>query len=78
MAIVNGFGGVRDYDGRLSLDPHLPRMWQSLEFSLRFRERQLRIRPSHDESATRWRKATRSTFGFATTATCSGPTNRWS
>jgi alpha,alpha-trehalose phosphorylase len=49
MAIVNGFGGVRDYDGRLSLDPHLPRTWQSLEFSLRFRDRQLRIRLSHGE-----------------------------
>jgi alpha,alpha-trehalose phosphorylase len=49
MAIVNGFGGVRDYNGRLSLDPHLPRMWHSLEFSLRFRQRQLRIRLSHDE-----------------------------
>ena len=49
MAIVNGFGGVRDYDGRLSLDPHLPSTWQSLEFSLRFRDRQLRIRLSHDE-----------------------------
>ena len=49
MAIVNGFGGVRDYDGRLSLDPHLPRTWRSLEFSLRFRDRQLRVRLSHDE-----------------------------
>jgi alpha,alpha-trehalose phosphorylase len=49
MAIVNGFGGVRDYNGRLSLDPHLPRVWHSLEFSLRFRQRQLRIRLSHDE-----------------------------
>jgi alpha,alpha-trehalose phosphorylase len=49
MAIVTGFGGVRDYDGRLSLDPHLPSTWQSLEFSLRFRDRQLRIRLGHDE-----------------------------
>ena len=49
MAIVNGFGGVRDYDGRLSLDPRLPRTWRSLEFSLRFRDRQLRIRLGHDE-----------------------------
>jgi alpha,alpha-trehalose phosphorylase len=49
MAIVNGFAGVRDYDGRLSLDPHLPRTWRSLEFSLRFRKRQLRIRLGHDE-----------------------------
>jgi alpha,alpha-trehalose phosphorylase len=49
MAIVNGFGGVRDYEGRLSLDPRLPPTWRSLEFSLRFRDRQLRIRLSHDE-----------------------------
>jgi alpha,alpha-trehalose phosphorylase len=49
MAIVNGFGGVRDYEGRLSLDPHLPRTWQSLEFSLRFRDRQLRVRLRHGE-----------------------------
>jgi alpha,alpha-trehalose phosphorylase len=49
MAIVNGFAGVRDYDGRLSLDPHLPHTWRSLEFSLRFRGRQLRIRLGHDE-----------------------------
>jgi alpha,alpha-trehalose phosphorylase len=49
MAIVNGFGGVRDYDGRLSLDPRLPSTWRSLEFSLRFRDRQLRIRLGHDE-----------------------------
>ncbi len=49
IAIVNGFGGVRDYDGRLSLDPHLPRTWRSLDFSLRFRDRQVRIRLSHDE-----------------------------
>jgi alpha,alpha-trehalose phosphorylase len=49
MAIVNGFGGVRDYEGRLSLDRHLPRTWQSLEFSLRFRDRQLRVRLRHGE-----------------------------
>jgi alpha,alpha-trehalose phosphorylase len=49
MAIVNGFGGVRDYEGRLSLDPRLPHSWRSLEFSLPFRDRQLRIRLSHDE-----------------------------
>jgi alpha,alpha-trehalose phosphorylase len=49
MAIVNGFAGVRDFDGKLSFDPRLPRMWRSLEFSLRFRDRQLRIRLSHDE-----------------------------
>ena len=48
MAIVFGFGGVRDYDGRLTIDPRLPRRWNALSFSLRFRGRQLRVRLTHD------------------------------
>ena len=31
------------------MSPHLPRTWRSLEFSLRFRDRQLRIRLAHDQ-----------------------------
>ncbi|HVL05016.1 MAG TPA: glycosyl hydrolase family 65 protein [Acidimicrobiales bacterium] len=48
MAMVFGFGGVRDYDGVLSVDPRLPDRWSSLAFSLRFHGRQLRIRLAHD------------------------------
>ena len=44
MALVFGFGGVRDYGGELSFDPRLPRGWRSLAFSLRFHDRQLRLR----------------------------------
>jgi alpha,alpha-trehalose phosphorylase len=47
MALVFGFGGVRDFDGRLTIDPHLPTRFRSLAFSLRFRDRQLRIRLDH-------------------------------
>jgi alpha,alpha-trehalose phosphorylase len=47
MAIVFGFGGVRDFDGRLTIDPHLPARWNSLAFSLRFQGRQLRVRLTH-------------------------------
>ena len=47
MALVFGFGGVRDFDGQLTIDPRLPRRLGSLGFSLRFRDRQLRIRLSH-------------------------------
>ncbi len=47
MAIVLGFGGVRDFDGVLSIDPHLPDRWNSLAFSLRFQDRQLRVRLTH-------------------------------
>ena len=49
MSLVFGFGGVRDYDGQLSIDPRLPRRWHSLEFSLRFHDRQLRVTVNHDE-----------------------------
>jgi alpha,alpha-trehalose phosphorylase len=46
-ALVFGFGGVRDYDGHLSFNPHLPQDWDELAFTLRFRDRQLRIRLTH-------------------------------
>jgi alpha,alpha-trehalose phosphorylase len=49
QALVFGFGGVRDYDGELSITPHLPRAWESLDFSLRFADRQLRVHLAHDE-----------------------------
>jgi alpha,alpha-trehalose phosphorylase len=49
QALVFGFGGVRDFGGGLSITPHLPSTWDSLEFSLRFRDRELGIRVTHDE-----------------------------
>jgi alpha,alpha-trehalose phosphorylase len=49
MALVYGFGGVRDFDGDLSFDPALPLSWASLAFSLRFRNRHLRITLTHDD-----------------------------
>jgi alpha,alpha-trehalose phosphorylase len=48
QALVFGFGGVREHDGRLSITPHLPAAWRSLSFSLRVRDRQLRVELSHD------------------------------
>ena len=49
QSLVFGFGGLRDYDGELSITPRLPSTWTHLEFSLRVRQRQLRIRLTHDE-----------------------------
>ncbi len=43
MALVLGFGGVRDFDGCLCFEPHLPASWERLAFPLRFQDRQLRI-----------------------------------
>src|SRR5688500_14018976 len=47
MALVFGFGGVRDFDGQLTIDPRLPQRFRSLGFSLRYHDRQLRVRLSH-------------------------------
>ena len=48
-SLVFGFGGVRDYDGRLSFVPNLPRLWSELAFSLRFCGRQIRVQLTHEE-----------------------------
>jgi alpha,alpha-trehalose phosphorylase len=47
QALVFGFGGVRDFGGTLTIDPRLPREWNSMDFSLRIRDRQLRVHLEH-------------------------------
>ncbi len=49
QALVFGFGGVREYDGALSITPHLPATWDSLTFPLRFRGRRLEVHLTHDD-----------------------------
>jgi alpha,alpha-trehalose phosphorylase len=49
MALVFGFGGVRDFDGHLTIDPRLPSRYQHLEFPLRFHDRQIRVALSHED-----------------------------
>ncbi|HSL58673.1 MAG TPA: glycosyl hydrolase family 65 protein [Acidimicrobiales bacterium] len=51
MALAFGFGGVRDFDGKLSIDPHLPARWRSLTIPLRFQDRQLRLRITAEEES---------------------------
>ena len=48
MGLVFGFGGVRDFDGQLAIDPRLPARFRSLGYSLRFHDRQLRLRITHE------------------------------
>ncbi|RWZ68773.1 glycoside hydrolase family 65 protein [Labedella populi] len=47
-SLVSGFGGMRDYDGRLSFDPRLPAEWTKLAFNLMWRGSKLvvRLRPN--------------------------------
>jgi alpha,alpha-trehalose phosphorylase len=48
MALVYGFGGMRDFQGELSFDPRLPTPWDRLAFPLRFHDRQLTVDLTHD------------------------------
>jgi alpha,alpha-trehalose phosphorylase len=48
MALIYGFGGMRDLHGELSFDPRLPSAWNRLRFNLRFRDRQLVVDLDHE------------------------------
>ncbi len=50
MTAVYGFGGMRDYGGQLSFDPHLPETLQSLRFALEIRGQELEVLISKSET----------------------------
>jgi alpha,alpha-trehalose phosphorylase len=43
MALVYGFGGLRDYDGELDFHPRLPAGWSRLRFPLAWRDRRIEV-----------------------------------
>jgi len=51
MCLTNGFGGMRDYEGKLSFDPRLPTRWGRLRFPIRFNETRIEVDLTHDELA---------------------------
>ena len=51
LAAVTGFGGVRDYNGRLSFRPRLPEGIERLRFSLEVRGSVLRVEIAPGETA---------------------------
>ena len=48
-ALVYGFGGLRDYRGRISIDPRLPQGWTALRFGFRLRGSRVHLELTHDE-----------------------------
>jgi maltose phosphorylase len=48
MAVVEGFGGMRVREGKLSFQPFLPGKWRSFSFHVGFRGALLNIRVSKD------------------------------
>lgn len=46
--IVFGYGGVRALDGKLRIEPHLPKVWENLEFSIFWHSSELKITVMQD------------------------------
>ena len=49
LAIVQGFGGMRNFDGQLSFHPQIPKEWKSYSFKINFRGSTLKIYKSQTE-----------------------------
>ncbi len=49
MSLTYGFAGMRDFDGKLSFDPRLPKAWGRLRFPLRFNGSRLLVDLTHEE-----------------------------
>jgi maltose phosphorylase len=48
MSVVEGFGGMRVRDGKLSFHPFIPEKWASFSFHIGFRGAVLNIKVSRD------------------------------
>jgi maltose phosphorylase len=43
MSVVQGFGGMRVYNNKIYLNPHIPNAWNSFSFKIRFRENVIKV-----------------------------------
>jgi maltose phosphorylase len=43
LSIVQGFGGMRNFDGQLSFAPQIPKQWESYSFKINYRGATLKI-----------------------------------
>ena len=50
MSVVNGFAGMRVYDGELSFDPYLPEKWDSYKFKITFKGRIIEVEVKKNET----------------------------
>ncbi len=48
MSVIEGFGGMRVRDGKLSFDPFLPEKWQSFSFNIGFRGTLMKVKVTPD------------------------------
>jgi maltose phosphorylase len=50
MSIVEGFGGMRVVEDKLSFTPRIPKQWKSYSFKINFRKRILKVTVTHQET----------------------------
>ncbi len=50
LSIVQGFGGMRNFDGQLSFSPQIPKEWESYSFKINFRGATLKIFKDQESS----------------------------
>jgi len=51
MSIVEGFGGMRIHNDKLSFSPRIPEKWKSYSFKINFRHRILQVTVTHDKTS---------------------------
>ena len=51
MSIVEGFGGMRVKDGKLSFTPRIPEQWEGYSFKINFRNQVVKINVTQDETS---------------------------
>ena len=50
MSVVEGFGGMRIKDGKLSFNPKIPELWNGYSFKINFRNQILKVVVKQDET----------------------------
>ena len=48
LSIVQGFGGMRNFNGKLSFNPCIPKNWKSYSFKIKYRGHTIKVFKNHD------------------------------
>jgi len=48
LSIVQGFGGMRNFNNKLSFDPKIPQNWKSYSFKIKYRDQVIKVFKNHD------------------------------
>jgi maltose phosphorylase len=50
LSVVQGFGGMRNFDNKLTFNPKIPKQWTSYAFKINYRDAIIQVFKSHDET----------------------------